>query len=148
MGCPLWNSRKISDIQELEGVQRTFTARIAGVQHLDYWERLKKLSLMSLQRRRERYILLHMWKILQGCVSNDLRISFVERPRTGFKAVVPPLRSGATVYHQSVYDKSLAVMGPRLWNCLPSHLNRIAAFQPFKQKLTSLLLLITPISLQ
>ena len=32
--CPLWNPSKVSDIQELEGVQRTFTSRIAGTQHL------------------------------------------------------------------------------------------------------------------
>lgn len=138
--CPLWNPRKISEIQELEGVQRTFTARIAGVQDLNYWERLHKLSIMSLQRRRERYILLHMWKILHGSVSNDLRISFVERPRTGVKAVVPPLRGGATAYHQSIYDNSLAVMGPRLWNCLPAHVNKMEAFDSFKKQLTSLLL--------
>ena len=43
--CTLWNPSKVSDIQELEGVQRTFTSRIAGTQHLDYWGRLKKLSL-------------------------------------------------------------------------------------------------------
>ena len=34
--CPVWNPQKISDIQELEGVQRTFTAHIAGCQDLDY----------------------------------------------------------------------------------------------------------------
>ena len=138
--CPLWNPFKISNIQELEGVQRTFTARIAGFQHLDYWERLQKLSLMSLQRCRERYILLHMWKVLHGSVSNDLRISFVTRPRTGVKAVVPPLKGGATTYHQTVYDNSFAVIGPRLWNCLPPNINKIEAFDPFKRLLTSLLL--------
>ena len=37
--CPLWNPSKVSDIQELEGVQRTFTSRIAGTQHLYYWGR-------------------------------------------------------------------------------------------------------------
>jgi hypothetical protein len=58
--CPVWKPRKISDIQELEGAQRTFTSRIAECQQLDYCERLQKLSLMSLQRRRERYIVLHM----------------------------------------------------------------------------------------
>ena len=138
--CPLWNPCKISEIQELEGVQRTFTARIAGFQHLDYWERLRKLSLMSLQRRRERYILLHMWKILHGSVSNDLQICFVTRPRTGIKAIVPSLRGRATAYHQSIYDNSFAVIGPRLWNCLPHHVNKIEAFEPFKRELTSLFL--------
>ena len=138
--CPLWNPNKVSDIQELEGVQRTFTSRIAGTQHLNYWERLKKLSLMSLQRRRERYILLHMWKILHGSVSNDLDIRFHFRPRTGSKAVVPPLRKGATTYHQSLYDNSFAVMGPRLWNCLPAYINGIGEFESFKTQLSSLLL--------
>ena len=133
--CPLWNPRK-----ELEGVQRTFTARIAGVQHLDYWEGLKKLSIMSLQRRRERYILLHMWKILNGSISNDLGIQFVSRPRTGFKAVVPPLRVGVPAYHQSLYDNSFAVSGPRLWNCLPAYINTMGGFDSFKRQLTSLLL--------
>ena len=138
--CPLWHSNRISHIQELESVQRTFTARIAGVQHLDYWERLQKLSLMSLQRRRERYVLLHMWKIRHGQVSNDLRVSFVTRPRTGIKAVIPSLRKGASAHHQSLYDNSFAVMGPRLWNCLPVQLNSIETFDMFKQKLTSELL--------
>ena len=138
--CPLWNPQKVSDIQELEKVQRAFTARIAGVKHLDYWERLKELSIMSLQRRRERYILLHMWKILNGAVSNDLKIRFVSRPRTGFKAAVPPLRSGATNRHQSLYDSSFAVSGPRLWNCLPSHITTLNEFDSFKRQLTNLLL--------
>ncbi|KAL5271519.1 hypothetical protein ACHWQZ_G001959 [Mnemiopsis leidyi] len=137
--CPLWNPRKVSEIQELERVQKTFTARIEGVQHLNYWERLKKLSIMSLQRRRERYILLHMWKILNKAVSNDLKIQFVLRPRTGYKAVVPPLRGGATTYHQSLYDNSFAVSGPRLWNCLPVSLNKIKEFDSFKRQLSSML---------
>ena len=41
--CPLWSPRKITDIQLIEGVQRSFTSRIWGVQHLNYWERLKRL---------------------------------------------------------------------------------------------------------
>ena len=42
---PLWNPSKICDIQELESVQRTFTSKNHGLQHLYYWERLKTLSL-------------------------------------------------------------------------------------------------------
>ena len=29
--CPLWDPTKITDIQMLEGVQRTFTSRIGGL---------------------------------------------------------------------------------------------------------------------
>ena len=87
--CPLWHPIKISDIQELESVQKAFTARISGIKDMRYWDRLVHLSLMSLQRRRERYIILHMWKILHGCTSNDLNVQFVTRPRFGNIAVIP-----------------------------------------------------------
>ena len=80
---PLWNPSKICDIQELESVQRTLTSKIHGLQHLQYWERLKTLTLMSLQRRRERYVIMHMWKILHGLTSNDLQVQFTVNPRLG-----------------------------------------------------------------
>ena len=38
---PLWNPAKVYDIQGLESVQRTFTLKIHGLQHLHYWDRLK-----------------------------------------------------------------------------------------------------------
>ncbi|XP_068222211.1 uncharacterized protein [Palaemon carinicauda] len=137
--CPLWNPQSVSDIEELEGVQRTFTARIAGAQHLNYWERLKKLSVMSLQRRRERYILLHHVEDSPWISQQRPEDQFLSRPLIGFKAVVPPLRGGVAAYNHSLYDKSFAVSGPRLWNCLPVHINKIGEFEPFKRKLSSLL---------
>ena len=36
----------------------------------DYSEALKNLKLYSLQRRRERYIILHTFKIFEGLVPN------------------------------------------------------------------------------
>ena len=139
--CPLWNPSKIADIQELEGVQRTFTSRIAGCYELNYWERLKKLSLMSLQRRRERYIILHMWKLLHGVSSNDLRVQFTKRSsRSGIQANIPSICKGASAAQQSAYDASFAVMGPKLWNSIPFHINEEDGFDTFKSKLTTFLL--------
>ncbi len=84
--CRLWNRTKISDIQELERVQKTFTARIAGMWDLHYWDRLVYLSL---QCRRERIIILHiMWIILNKKTSNDLDVQFVSRPRFGDLTVI------------------------------------------------------------
>lgn len=74
--CPLWDPHLVRDIQTLESVQRVFTRRIAGVQQLDYWERLDALNLMSLQRRRERYIIIYACKIHRGLVPNDLGLEF------------------------------------------------------------------------
>ena len=134
--CPLWNPDKLSDIQQLEGVQRTFTSKICGVNNLDYWSRLKALNLMSLQRRRERYIIIHMWKILHGLSPNDLGIQFSGPSRHGIKAKVPKLNRSSSQRHQSKYDASFAVIGPRLWNTIPSNLPQIADPIEFKIKLT------------
>ena len=35
--CPVWSPAKISDIQQIEGVQRHFTSRIRGLSDLSYW---------------------------------------------------------------------------------------------------------------
>ena len=62
--CPVWNPTKVGDIEAIESVQRNFTRRMIGsCKDLDYWERLKKLKILSLQRRRERYMILPVWKI-------------------------------------------------------------------------------------
>ena len=129
--CPLWNSSKIADIQQIEGVRRTFTSRIWGLQHLDYWARLKSLKLMSLQRRRGRYVILHMWKILNGLSPNDLNIKFANPSMLGIKADVPSLSKSC-----SQRNHSFAVMGPRLWNILPCQFHHMADLQPFKNALT------------
>ena len=50
--------------------RRTFTYKITEVQHLNYWERLHELKLYSLQRRRERYIIIYISKITQHMVPN------------------------------------------------------------------------------
>ena len=77
--CPLWNCHKVTDIQVLEGVQKTFTSRLWGWQHIDYWQRLEALKLMSLQHQRDRYLLIRRWKIVNGCSTNDID-RFVTHP--------------------------------------------------------------------
>ena len=91
--CPLWNPSKIGDIQILEVVRRSFTSRIHGFQHLDYWQRLKALNLMSLLRRRERYILVMIWKCLNQCSTghcpNSLNIGFEYSEHKGKASDLP-----------------------------------------------------------
>ena len=109
---------------------------------LNYWDRLRQLSLMSLQRRRERYIILHMWKVLHSTTSNDLNIEFVHRPRFGNQAKDPVINTNrsSSAFHLSAYEHSFAIMGPKLWNCIPYVLNTIQEFSSFKRKLTVFLL--------
>ena len=47
--CALWSPYLIKDIVAIEAVQRSVTARIDNMQHLNYWERIKELGLYSLQ---------------------------------------------------------------------------------------------------
>ena len=54
----------------VENVQRSFTRFISCMAGLSYTERLTVLKLYSLQRRRERYIIIYVWKILKGLVPN------------------------------------------------------------------------------
>ena len=137
--CPLWSPSKISDIQMLEGVQRHFTSRISGLSDLSYWERLDKLKLMSLQRRRERYQVICVFKILNELMPNDIGITFTDHGRRGIRATVPPLNRAATNKAQSMYDDSFAVMGPRLWNCIPAETTRKTKLSSFKSSLGSFL---------
>ena len=139
---PLWNPFKVAEIQELECFQRTFASRIDGLQHLHYWDRLKKLSLMSLQRRRERYIILYMWKILNKSTSNNLNIQFNQRHRLGVQAIVPPIRKKSSQAFKTLYENSFSVKGPKLWNSIPYDLTGIKTLDDFKSKLTKFLLLI------
>ena len=68
--CQLWNPWKAKDVQAIEAIQRTFTYKITEVQHLNYWERLHKLKLYSLQRCCQRYIIIYIYKITQDMVPN------------------------------------------------------------------------------
>ena len=65
----LWSPSDQANISSLEGVARNFTSRVAGMDGLDYWERLKCLGMYSQERRRERYQVIFIWELSQGMVS-------------------------------------------------------------------------------
>ena len=62
-GCQLWSLYLIKHINMVEKVQRSFTRLISGMAGLSYTERLTVLKLYSLQRRREGYNIIYVWKI-------------------------------------------------------------------------------------
>ena len=66
----LWNPHKVSAIQQLEELQKSFVRHISGFRHMNYWTALAKLGLYSLQRRRERYQIIYLWSILESKVPN------------------------------------------------------------------------------
>ena len=139
---PLWHSSKISDIMCLEAVQRSLTAKIDEVKHLSYYNRLKSLNLMSLQRRRERYQIIHVYKIFRGLTPNDLNLEFFESMRRGPCCRIPPLAKNCRPKIQSLYDNSFRINGAKLWNSIPELIRRKKTLSSFKSSLTKLLLLL------
>ena len=132
---PVWNPSSISDIQTLEEVQQFFTEKISGLRHVDYWSRLKILKLPSLQRRRERYSIIHIWKILNNLAPNDLGLNFYDHQRHGVKVRIAPIDKKARQSAKTLYDNSFAVNASQLWNVLPRHVNSIDDLEAFKREL-------------
>ena len=92
-----------------------------------------------LQQRRERYIIIHMGKILHYKCPNNINIQFCAPSRLGTKAVIPGNSKSSSQRNQTRYDASFAVMGPRLWNIIPSNLHSIDSLLRFKTNLKAFL---------
>jgi len=91
---------------------------------LDYWDRLKALRLYSIQRRRERYIVLYVFKIIHGLVPN-CGLEFKNNPRTGIHVTVPKLDRNKTSFALQMQENSFNYVGPVLYNSIPSSIRNI-----------------------
>ena len=119
----LWSPSAKGELLKLELVQRYFVRKIKLNSNSNYWETLAYLKLFSLLRRRERYRIIYMWKILENMVPNislkvNRKIVAYYSGRFGRKCVIPPLQSGSS-HSSTLYENSLAVRGPKLFNVLP-----------------------------
>ena len=121
----LWHPAEAGMTQHIEAVQRSFTARINGLAHLNYWDRLKHLRLYSLERRRERYIVLYVYKILSNLCPNlegsDAIVSYYN-VRLGRMCRTPGLIRQARQKHRSIREQSFGIVGPVLFNSMPKRL--------------------------
>ena len=142
----LWSPSKTGDIQALELLQRSFVRCINGMRGLNYWEQLRKLRLYSLERRRERYIAIYIWRILEGHVPNfDVTtISSQWHPRRGRECLVPRILSSAPSSIQRVRYDSLPIKGSRIFNSLPQYIRNITDVDvnTFKARLDGYLALV------
>lgn len=128
--------RSILDIKALENIQRSFTKKIMGCQDLTYnWNRLKKLNVLSLQIRRERYCIIHVWKMLHGVAPNDIELITYTHSRLGNKIRLPPLNNKAQTSVKTDYENSFKIKASRLRNLLPKSINAIKILDLFKEAL-------------
>ena len=63
-----WSPSDQDSINRIESVQKHFLSKLEGLSCKDYWEKLKICKIYSQERRRERYMVIFLWKISQGLV--------------------------------------------------------------------------------
>ena len=121
-GSQLWNPTRKHDVNLLELLQRNFVKRIHGLWGLTYWEQLKTLGLFSLQRRRERYLMIYLWKILENLVPNpkpEQIYTKYENHRLGRMCFVPNVRNGL---YKDLQTSTFSYNAAKLFNCLPKYI--------------------------
>ena len=134
-GSQLCSSHLVKHIDQLEKIQRYFPNRITGMQSLDYSDRLVYLKLHSLQKRRERYCIIYVWRIIEVLMpnfSNQIVCSYSDR--RGRYCIVSHVHIGrlGTLAFNSFRWRSI-----RLFNAMPNHISYISscAVISFKCKL-------------
>ena len=135
----LWSPLDTGSIQRLEQIQRSFVRKIHYGSGSDYWKRLSDLKLYSLERRRERYRIIYMWKILEGLVPNvNNKIISVKHARLGRKCTIPIVKYGRL---QKVRAASLTINGANLFNALPKSVRNLTGknVDTFKRALDNFL---------
>ena len=115
--------------RKLGKVQRSFTRKITGCRDLQYWDRL---NIMSLQRRRECYSIIHVWKILNNDAPNDVGLEFKDHKRHGMKAEIPPMMKRSQLSVRTDYDNTFRVRAAQLFNVLPPEIRSIKVLHSFK----------------
>ena len=152
----LWSPTQQEQINLLESVQRSFTSKISTFQEYDmelrmpicattYPDRLQKLKIYSLERRRERYQIIYIYKIIISIVPNP-GIHIEYNPRTKYH-VQPKSNLKAPTWARSIRANCFFSTGPSLYNKLPRQLREIEAInipnknhvEAFKRKLDKLL---------
>ena len=137
----LWSPSLASEISKLEDVQRQFTKKIEGMEDSSYRERLKKLRMYSQERRRDRYMVIFVWKIANGLV-DGYKLEFAnEGTRRGRECVVADIVRSSPVSVRRAREKSISVKGARMFNMLPPYLRNISSdkVHHFKSKLDAFL---------
>ena len=95
------------------------------MESLDYYQRLKELKLYSAERRRDRYLLLYIFKIIQCRVPNP-GISYKYSPRRGKVLITPPVKSSTSSKAGTLYHNSFNRRASRVFNALPKDIRNLS----------------------
>ena len=77
------------------------------------------------------------WRRKYGRYPNNVNIQFSATLRHGQKTAIPTLKKSSSQCNQTLYDNSFEVIGPRLWNLIPSNMHTIEDPLHLKEMLTT-----------
>ena len=130
-----WRPFLRKDIDSLERIQRRATKMITGCKNLSYESRLRKLNLISLEKRRTRGDLIQVFKLIKGIdkvdYTNFFQLSDDSRTR-GHKFKIIKLRSRLEIRRNFFTQRIVSE-----WNGLPSFVVEAETVNSFKNRLDS-----------
>ena len=116
-------------------------SKVSTKEDMNYWEKLKSFKMSSQERRRERYMVVFLWKISQGLV-NGYSIQFTSASgRRGRTALPHEVVKSSPASVRRARESSLGVKGARIFNLLPVTLRNIDSnnVEVFKKELDTFL---------
>ena len=124
--CQLWCPVALGIIRKLEGgggnPSFPSTARPTGMREMDYWQRLQKVGLYSLERRRENTTWINeLSPELTGPRGSE--VTLVQSERKGRSCRLPIFDRRAPAVVQSLLESSLVVNGLKIFNLRVSERN-------------------------
>ena len=136
-----WSPGDQESINRIESVQRHFISAVSFLQEMSYWEKLKKFQAYSQERRRERYMIIFLWKISQGLVKGYSLLFTGVLGRRGRTAVPNAVLMSSSSLVRKARECSMGVKGARIFNLLPSEIRNIDAdnVDQFKKNLDEFL---------
>ena len=125
----VWSPITQKNINLVENIQRRFTSRISEYQTqynrinmpictTDYWDRLKDLRIYSLERRRERFLILYLYRFILGLIDIPCFEVYQERGIT----IKSKYNNKAPESIKKLRRSSFFYRGPQLYNILPEKL--------------------------
>ena len=126
-----WNPHTQNYTTQLEKVQRNAARFILGDYERKSYvtDRLLKLNLDTLERRRQHHMVKTFHKVLYGHVGINILVSIIPSQRDNLQFVQPAARINCHLY--SFYPRAI-----RFWNLVPFHLRNMKDMDVFGQSLT------------
>ena len=122
-----WSPGDQESINRIESVQRHFLSQVPFLHDMNYWKQLKRFQAYSQERRRERYMIIFLWKISQELVKG-YTIQFTGTDgRRGRTALPNNVLVSSSSLVKKARESSMGVKGARIFNLLPAEIRNIDA---------------------